>query len=68
MIQYILLGSNVGFTTYNRTKDEMVFTQEAILITAHGKTSHCTYTVFEEELILLFQGPSLGIVQQYGLD
>jgi len=35
-VQCIVSDLNVGLTTYNKTKTEMVFTLEAVLITAHG--------------------------------
>jgi len=37
IVKYAVLGMNAGFTTYRRTKNDIIFTQEAVLITAHGK-------------------------------
>ena len=34
----MIVADSVGLTTYRRSRSELVFTQEAFLITAHGKT------------------------------
>ena len=45
MLQCTVVGLNAGFTTYRRTENDIIFTQEAVLITAHGKT--CDFLLYE---------------------
>jgi len=51
-------GNNIGLTTYMRAGNEIAFTQEAALITAHGKNSlvqHlCQNVVNESAIVQIF--------------
>ena len=54
LIDWLMLSDeSVGLTTYMRTSTEMAFTQEAVLITAHGNTP---YTFTQEAVLITAHG------------
>jgi len=38
VLEHAIADGGVAFTTYRRTQNDVIFTQEAVLITAHGMT------------------------------